>query len=97
MERLRNRRESFALTTVITRNGSVPRSAGAKMLIKQNGATIGTVGGGILEAQVKQLSGELIQKRQTLIKAFQFSGKDAAAMDAICGGAGGGVGGMVES
>jgi len=56
------------------------------MLIKQNGATIGKVGGGILEAQVKQLAGEIIQKRQAFVKAFQFSGKDAAAMDAICGG-----------
>ena len=86
MEQLRRRGESFALATVITRNGSAPRSAGAKMLIKQNGATIGTVGGGILEAQVKLLAGEIIPRRQAVVKAFQFSGKDAPAMDAICGG-----------
>lgn len=86
MENLRSRRESFALATVITRNGSAPRSAGAKMLIKQNGATIGTVGGGILEAQVKQLAVEMLKKHQASVKSFQFSGNDAAAMDAICGG-----------
>lgn len=86
MERFRSRCESFALATVITRNGSAPRSAGAKMLIKQNGKTIGTVGGGILEAQVKQVAVEVLKKHQASVKLFQFSGNDAATMDAICGG-----------
>jgi len=86
MEHLRSRRESFALATVITRNGSAPRSTGAKMLIKQNGATFGTVGGGILEAQVILLAVEMLKKHQAAVKLYQFSGNDAAAMDAICGG-----------
>lgn len=86
MECLLSQRESFALATVITRQGSAPRSAGAKMLIKQNGVTIGTVGGGILEAQVKQLALEMLKKHQAAVKSYQFSGNDAATMDAICGG-----------
>lgn len=71
MERLRSRGESFALATVITRNGSAPRSTGAKMLIKQDGATIVTVGGGILEAQVQQLAGDMIKERQASIQVFK--------------------------
>jgi xanthine dehydrogenase accessory factor len=80
MEYLRSRRESIALATVITRNESAPRSAGAKMMmIKHNGVTIGTVGGGILEVQVKQLAVEMLKKHQASVKSYQFSGNDAAA------------------
>ncbi|NLI41917.1 MAG: XdhC family protein [Caldisericales bacterium] len=87
MEYIRSRCESFALAMVITRNGSAPRSAGAKMIIKQNGATVGTMGGGNIESQVKQLGVEMLKKHQAaVIKSYQFSGNDAVAMDAICGG-----------
>lgn len=78
--------EPFALATVISRNGSAPRSAGAKMLVKTDGKTLGTVGGGILEAQVQRLAAQMIAERRATIQAFQFDGKDAATMDAICGG-----------
>lgn len=80
------RGESFGLATVITRNGSAPRSAGAKMLVRPDGSTVGTVGGGILEAQVEQMAAEIIQNHTAAVRGFQFSGQDAATMDAICGG-----------
>jgi xanthine dehydrogenase accessory factor len=80
------RGESFALATVITRNGSAPRSAGAKMLVRPDGSTLGTVGGGILEAQIEQLAAEIIRSHSAVVRSFAFSGKDAATMDAICGG-----------
>ena len=38
-----------ALATVVRSSGSVPRGAGACMLLTQSGATGGTVGGGVLE------------------------------------------------
>jgi xanthine dehydrogenase accessory factor len=86
MADLCDRDESFVLATVITRNGSAPRSAGAKMLVKADGSTSGTVGGGILEAQVERLAAEVMHHHRTTIRGFQFSGQDAATMDAICGG-----------
>jgi len=78
--------DSFALATVISRNGSAPRSAGAKMLVTRDERTTGTVGGGILEAQVQQLAAQMIAERRATIQTFNFSGSDAANMDAICGG-----------
>jgi len=78
--------EPFTLATVIVRNGSAPRSAGAKMLVGQNGEITGTVGGGILEAQVRDLAALTFKGRNATIQSFQFNGKDAASMDAICGG-----------
>lgn len=76
----------FALATVISRHGSAPRSIGAKMLVRQDGGIAGTVGGGTLEAQVIQLAMRMIEERRAVTASFQFSGKDAATMDAICGG-----------
>ena len=78
--------ESFVLATIITRNGSAPRSTGARMLILADGTTVGTVGGGILEARVEQRAREVLKTGATVVENFQFSGKDAATMDAICGG-----------
>ena len=78
--------QSFALATVISRLGSAPRSAGARMLIRMDGSAVGTVGGGILEAQVEQLARQVMASHQGVVMGFSFSGEDAASMDAICGG-----------
>jgi xanthine dehydrogenase accessory factor len=86
MTALTAQEESFVLATIITRNGSAPRSTGARMLILADGTTIGTVGGGILEARVEQRAREVLKTGATVVENFQFSGKDAATMDAICGG-----------
>lgn len=42
--------EPVALATVIEAEGSTPRAAGAKMLIRADGRTEGSVGGGAIEA-----------------------------------------------
>jgi len=49
MARLTRQGEPFCLATVISHGGSSPRKAGAKMLIRADGSTIGTVGGGRVE------------------------------------------------
>ena len=41
-----------ALATVVATQGSVPRAAGAKMLVYGDGAISGTVGGGKFESLV---------------------------------------------
>ncbi|MFN8374601.1 MAG: XdhC family protein [Anaerolineae bacterium] len=46
--------EPAALATVIQVTGSVPRHAGSKMLVRADGSTVGTIGGGAMEAQVVQ-------------------------------------------
>lgn len=41
-----------ALATVILAGGSTPRSAGARMLVRNDGTTVGTIGGGAVEYRV---------------------------------------------
>ncbi len=50
---LRGRRGgAAALATVTARSGSAPQSLGAKLLLRADGAVVGTVGGGAIEAKV---------------------------------------------
>lgn len=49
--RLTRQGEPFALATVIANGGSSPRKSGAKMLVRGNGSTLGTVGGGRIEQE----------------------------------------------
>ncbi|MCP4714970.1 MAG: hypothetical protein GY868_07625, partial [Deltaproteobacteria bacterium] len=45
----KKRNEPLVLATVIESLGSAPRGAGARMIIRQDGTTLGTVGGGAIE------------------------------------------------
>lgn len=49
---LEGQRGRAALATVIGRSGSAPQVVGAKLLLHEGGAVVGTVGGGAIEAQV---------------------------------------------
>lgn len=51
MVRLTRKGEPFATATVVASEGSSPRKAGAKMLVRSDGSFIGTVGGGRVEKE----------------------------------------------
>ncbi|HMD90364.1 MAG TPA: XdhC family protein, partial [Anaerolineaceae bacterium] len=78
--------QSIILATIVTSNGSAPRAAGAQMIVRQDGSIMGTIGGGLLEAQVLKAAAEIFQTHTCVVKEFHFTGKDAATMDMICGG-----------
>jgi xanthine dehydrogenase accessory factor len=55
-------REPFVLCTVTATSRSVPRDAGAKMIVAPDGSISGTVGGGPLEAVVIQEAVQLLEQ-----------------------------------
>lgn len=74
-----------ALVTVIETQGSVPRQAGSKMLVWQNGMFVGTVGGGELEALALQEAANALQDGTTRILTYNLT--DLASGDpGVCGG-----------
>ena len=77
--------ERAVLATIIESHGSAPRKAGAKMLIKEDGSFIGTVGGGGTEHKIRQKVAEVMKSGQPQIVHFDLSGKDQA-IEMICGG-----------
>ncbi|MEN6439597.1 MAG: XdhC family aldehyde oxidoreductase maturation factor [Syntrophobacter sp.] len=78
--------ESFVLATVLMRAGSAPRSTGARMIVRSDGSIRGTVGGGIVEAQVRRMSEEVFADRCATVKEFNLTANDAGQMGMICGG-----------
>lgn len=77
--------EPVALATVVSAQGSVPRHAGSKMLVRADGSIVGTVGGGMLESQV--IAGALAAIQDGKTRLHTYSLNDIEAGDAgVCGG-----------
>ncbi len=52
--RLKRQGRSSAIATIVECRGSSPQKQGAKMLVRDDGSLMGTLGGGCLEADVRQ-------------------------------------------
>src|SRR5262245_26805481 len=76
------------LATIVRASGSVPRRVGAKMVVRADGSTVGTIGGGAFEATVAHDAQELLRSSQARAEVrrytFTESGEDALGM--ACGG-----------
>jgi xanthine dehydrogenase accessory factor len=84
--RLRNFGQKCALATIVHVNGSIPSFQSAKMLIREDGSFVGTIGGGCVEAEVWGAAREVMQTGQARKMAFSL-GQDAAYDNGlICGG-----------
>lgn len=76
------------LATIIARKGSAPRQAGTKMLIFPDGSSLGTIGGGCMEAEVKSQARHMLaagQKRYTTC-FVDMTGREAEEEGMVCGG-----------
>jgi len=80
------RKERLALATLITRVGSAPRAAGAKYLIKGDGTSLGSIGGGCVEAEVWQEAQEVMTKGKGRVLHFELTSEQLAEGGLICGG-----------
>jgi xanthine dehydrogenase accessory factor len=84
--RLLDDHQEFVLATIISRHGSTPRAAGTRMIICGNGRTVGTIGGGLLEARVVQKASDVLSSKRPVLIRFDMTLSELAAMDMICGG-----------
>ena len=53
IEELLTNGESFALAVIVSRSGPAPRDVGTRMVVRADLSIVGTIGGGVLEAQVR--------------------------------------------
>jgi xanthine dehydrogenase accessory factor len=84
--RLRNLGQKCALATIVEVRGSIPSYESAKLLVREDGSMIGTVGGGCVEAEVWNAAREVIATEKPKHLTFNL-GQDAAYDNGlICGG-----------
>ena len=76
----------LVLARVIGCNGSAPRNAGARMIIRRGGAIEGTIGGGLAEAGAMVKAVDLFDRRASAVWSLDMNGVDATGADMICGG-----------
>jgi len=84
--RLLEKGEDLVLATVLSHKGSTPRTAGTRMVIRPDGAILGTIGGGIVEARVMETAPEIFETRTTTERSFDLTHPITDTMDMICGG-----------
>lgn len=84
--RLRRLGQKCALATIVQVNGSIPSYESAKLLIREDGSMLGTIGGGCVEAEVWNAAREVIETERPRNMNFSL-GQDAAYDNGlICGG-----------
>lgn len=76
------------LATIISRRGSAPRAVGTKMLVCADGQCIDTIGGGCMEAEVRNRALRLMKhpEKKTEVCEVDMTAMDAEEEGMVCGG-----------
>ncbi|MEX2263191.1 MAG: XdhC/CoxI family protein [Bryobacteraceae bacterium] len=84
--RLRRLGQKCAIATIVDVRGSIPSYESAKLLVREDGSMMGTIGGGCVEAEVWNAARDVISSERPKHMTFNL-GQDAAYDNGlICGG-----------
>jgi xanthine dehydrogenase accessory factor len=75
-----------AIITIISTKGSVPRNAGAKMLVWPYGKILGSIGGGCSEGEVINTARDLLKNGGYKLQTIDMTGNIAEDEGMVCGG-----------
>jgi len=84
--RLRKLGQKCAIATIVQVRGSIPSYESAKLLVREDGSMIGTIGGGCVEAEVWNAAREVMQTEQPKHLSFNLGQEAAYDNGLICGG-----------
>jgi xanthine dehydrogenase accessory factor len=83
---LRHAGRRGAIATIVNVRGSVPSFETAKMLIRDDGSIVGTVGGGCVEAEVWQAAREVMENERPRTLTFNLNQNPKYDTGLVCGG-----------
>jgi xanthine dehydrogenase accessory factor len=86
IQRLRQFGRKAALATIVQIRGSVPSFQTAKMLVRDDGSTLGSIGGGCVEAEVWATAQEVLREEKSRMMTFDLTEDSMAESGLICGG-----------
>jgi xanthine dehydrogenase accessory factor len=85
LEFIRKKRPA-ALATIIEAKGSTPQAEGASAIFSSGGLVWGTIGGGIVEAEVQRKARAAIKRKKSGVFTFNLAHEASEGNEAICGG-----------
>ena len=84
---LARQNREFVLATVVNTKGSTPQKPGAALLVRADGSTVGTLGGGCVEGDIWFAAKEALREHTGPIFKDYYLNEDIAARDGlVCGG-----------
>ncbi len=86
LTRLRRLGQKCALATIVQVRGSIPSFESAKLLVREDGSMLGTIGGGCVEAEVWTAAREVIETGKPRHMSFNLNQEAAYDSGLICGG-----------
>lgn len=86
LHRMRRLGRRAALATIVQIRGSVPSFQSAKMLVRDDGSIVGSVGGGCVEAEVWNAAREVMREERSRVLSFDLTEDSMADGGLICGG-----------
>jgi xanthine dehydrogenase accessory factor len=75
-----------ALATIVHTNGSIPSYESSRMLVREDGSIVGTIGGGCVEADVWAAAKEVMEKESPRKMVFALNNEASYDNGLICGG-----------
>jgi xanthine dehydrogenase accessory factor len=84
--KLRNEGRRGALATITNVRGSIPSFETAKMLVRDDGSIVGTIGGGCVEAEVWQAAKDVMQSEKPRTMTFDLNQNPKDDTGLVCGG-----------
>ena len=82
----RRQGERGVLSSLVASSGSIPMSERAKMLVKEDGQVLGTIGGGCLEAEIIGVGRDVLRTGIPQISRFTLTEEQAGESGLNCGG-----------
>jgi xanthine dehydrogenase accessory factor len=83
---LMERHRPFVRAVVVRTVGSVPGKLGATMIVREDGTTLGTVGGARLEEEVKMLAARALERRAGELVHYDLAAWKEGGLPSLCGG-----------
>src|SRR5215467_11518216 len=84
--KLRQQGRRGAVATIVSVRGSIPSFKTAKMLVRDDGSIVGTIGGGCVEAEVWQAAREVMESEKPRTLKFNLNQNPKDDTGLVCGG-----------
>lgn len=83
---LRRQGRRGAVATIVNVQGSIPSFRTAKMLVRDDGSIVGTIGGGCVEGEVWQAAREVMEQEKPRTLTFNLNQNPKYDTGLVCGG-----------